>query len=350
MQGQGSIRSSIASSRFLLLSLVLATPWAAVSHSPSLKACDTYSVQLQAIFPDHSFIPCSDEETIVIEAILHSVVQLDVIVGLYNGLPIRNFFLAFSTFGDNVTEWEFYNETDYMNGSQYQLSQPYLTAQDVLEDMYYEYSTGTEEGGPSATHVHNTTVPTTESVETFVPSDTDTLAPSEASSADVQTNTTVAPSEAPLTDIQTNTTAAPSEAPLTGTQTTVTGSNMEDKVAGSTQKKLVFETPPPIELFEGSLREGPKHNVPCVDGACAKRSIDATGCDADWCAWFLTEPCDAIPHSLAERTPQYQAMMKRFQERVAYTIEKKLRKWARDIDCMCLGNSWQLKALVKRLR
>jgi hypothetical protein len=41
-------------------------------------------------------------------------------------------------------------------------------------------------------------------------------------------------------------------------------------------------------------------------------------------------------------SPVYQAKVSEFNARVSRTIKLKLRKWARDNNCHCLGNSWEL--------
>ena len=51
-------------------------------------ACEIYGVELRAVFPEQIVMPCTDEEQNIISALLHSLVQTDVILGMNILQPI----------------------------------------------------------------------------------------------------------------------------------------------------------------------------------------------------------------------------------------------------------------------
>ncbi|CAB9507955.1 expressed unknown protein [Seminavis robusta] len=286
--------SSRGTCSWLLLSSLLLL---LVANTFGLEVCDTYSVQLQATFPDNTLTPCSSQETSIIEALLHSLVQTDVLVGL-DGLPIHNFFLAFEKLGADA-KWA-NGDTPVATDSQYDQAFPHMTEKDVLEDI-------------------------------FDPSVSPSISPSESPSA--------IPSESPTDSLD--------EDDRNGLGANVSTAVLE-KVNGEDGKP---DGPlPEIDLFDDSLRSGAGLTTAYDKTGSGARKL-GDSCAADWCAFFITKPCQAIPQDplLASKPIVYHAMMTAFQERVAEAIEKKLRKWARDTDTLCLGNSWELKAIVSRL-
>jgi hypothetical protein len=112
-------------------------------HAYTETECDVYSVELQATFDNNVLIPCTNEEITIIEALIHSLVQTDAIVGLNRLIPVPPFFLAFEEFGSGVKrsfeDWAFPT-------TQMELSQPHLSVADRLENMYYAYDDNNSDG------------------------------------------------------------------------------------------------------------------------------------------------------------------------------------------------------------
>jgi len=373
-------RGLLTSTPLLVMSLLLLR----CSQCYSQDECDTYNVQLQATFPDKTIIPCTDEQTRSIEALIHALVQIDVVVGL-NGMPIPDFFLAFETQGTGATMSTTFDESDFMM-SQMQLALPFLLPEDQIEDLYYDDGDGfTDESATAASPSESPSAAPSEG-----PSESPSGAPSESPSDVPSTSPSESPTAAASTQPSSVPSSIPSEAPSVS-PSALPIADMADKTSGEGNSKNL-PTYNLIQPYEDSLRNGNKvgqdNDLPTnrngggVDliqpyenslrtvGSIGTNATDppkrhrglsgdltsdvmenaSEGCDKDWCGHFFSRPCDAISHSPDdEASLQYQARMERFQERVAKAIEKKLRKWARDADCMCLGNSWELTAIVKKL-
>lgn len=250
--------------------------------------CDAYNVQLQATFEYNSVIPCTDEESSTISALVHALLQTDVIVGM-DGMPVREFYLAYETYGSVAVRLPSFEERDFTT-TQMQLALPHYSVEDQLEDMYYDYDFN-------------------------------------------NTNRNLRQSDSAL-------------------------QKQVDDEDDTEQASDPYEGDPGvIQPFADSLRKASDSieedkddkNPPSVN---VTDFYDGQGCESDWCGFFFSRPCHskAPRDAMEEESPeQYEAMVTSFQERVAVTIERKLRKWTRDSDCMCLGNSWELKAIVKKL-
>ena len=268
--------------------------------------CDAYNVQLQATFPYHITIPCTDEEYATISALVHALVQTDVIVGM-NGKPVPDFFLAYETYGPGAVKLTSFEERDFMT-SQMQMALPHYTVQDEIEDLYYDYDYD---------ETANESAPDTIMNRNFTESSSSSSSSKDSKDQErAQVTPLIEPYEAAFEAIQ------PFEDSL---RTGPSGDSSDEnaKVDGNEGRNLSLNM---TEVYDGE------------------------GCEADWCGYFFSRPCESIAHNpLEEASPWYQAKLQRFQERVAAAIEHKLRFWARDNDCMCLGNSWELKAVVKKL-
>jgi len=269
--------------------------------------CESYTVQLQATFPKNVAIPCTDNEYRIISSLLHALIQTDVIVGM-NGMPIPDFALTYETYGSETVKWTSAEESDFTT-SQMQLALPFRSIEDDLEDLYYDFDYKGKE----------TTV------------------------------STGGKEDRNFTSLETD-----------GLQK---GSRNEDKLE-KLEKIDDTDFDPIIQPFEDSLRTGPESESKAGNQNSRKLAVNpdldltnlygGKGCDADWCGHFASRDCvhssSLVDEGLEkESTHRYQQMMLKFLERVATTIKHKLRKWARDTDCMCLGNSWELEALVRKL-
>lgn len=418
------VRSSSSQHSTAIWWRALLLPLAVASTSlPEEALCDTYSVELQAVFEDDAVIPCSSQETTILEALIHSLVQTDAIVGLNRMIPVPPFFLAFEKFGRNSTRLSSFAEMEMDGVTQLELSLPNMAVEDHLEDLYYngtgssnavaavvpqdmEYKGDEEEQTPKETVVKDKLTPpapiqlaegslrnfngrnrrnlryrnlmdtpsptpaptptpsSSESpsdlpsyVPSPFPSDTTTVSASDApstvpsetptvSASDAPSNVSRSvPSETPTLSASDAPSVVPSETPTVSTSDAPSESPTVSATPAPTPGPTAPETPAPTPSPTPSPTPGSTLvPTPLVDDS------TAVDCEADWCAWFFTRPCDAIPHDLErEATEEFRAELEAFQQRVATQIERKLRKWARDTDVMCLGNSWQLKATVKRL-
>ena len=126
-------------SSFLSVALMARSVWA----QDAAPACDaTYSVHLDATFPDDIVVKCSSEDMDIITNVIHSVVELDAIASrLAPSVP--DFALTAEAFGPNAT----IDDTGMLAAT----IEPdpeevieHLTVEDILEDIYYE--TGAEPG------------------------------------------------------------------------------------------------------------------------------------------------------------------------------------------------------------
>ena len=271
----------------------------------SADACDFYNVELQASFPNQIATPCTDEEHTIISALLHSLVQTDAIIGMNSMQPVPPFFLAFETYGLGAARLSSFEEHDFTT-TQLQMALPHYSIEDELEDLFYAYDSVANRFEPD-----NSTDALQKDVNNAKGSTGD-----EGSSG----KTLVTPYENDFEAIQ----------PFEDSLRTVT-----DAVDETNDNKYTTE----------DSKEEPAQapfNVTEV--------YDGEDCEADWCGHFFSKPCGSISHnSLEDMSPQYQAKLESFQDRVGTIIEHKLRKWARDSDCMCLGNSWELRAIVRKI-
>ena len=83
----------------LSLATTPSTGWALLSLMAftcnAESMCDIYEVQIQANFSDNLQIPCSKQEMKTIELLLHSLIQVDSIVGLNSFVPVQPLYLGF---------------------------------------------------------------------------------------------------------------------------------------------------------------------------------------------------------------------------------------------------------------
>lgn len=281
------IQELIMSWNGLLAALLLSV---GVVRGEARDACEVYNVELRAVFPNQLAMPCTDEEQNIISALLHSLVQTDVIVGMNSMYPVSPFFLAFEAYGLGAVRLTSFEEHDFTT-TQLQSALPHYTIEDELEDLFYSYDTPESAGN-------------------------ETVSPSENNSK---------------------------------------GMNSGERKTLITPYEDDFEA---IQPFEDSLRtalDQPKNKA--NTGADDRATFNISDiynseqeCEADWCGHFFSRPCGSISRSsLQDESPQYQAKLQSFQERAATSIEHKLRKWARDSNNMCLGNSWELTAIVTKL-
>lgn len=457
--------------------LALLATFTCKAHEES--KCDIYSVELQAKFQDDVLIPCTKEETTIIETLIHSLVQTDAIVGLNRLIPVPPFFLAYEEFGSGVTRS--YEEVHF-ESTQLELAKLHLTTADRIEDMYYacEYNEsladhlGKNNSKPSYNDTYNATnghdsnnnnthhqmnhnnssdtkyhynnssnanhtsyhvnasgtpwdqkadpagppknvgndekiVPPPLVIEEDslrrgrptgddhkdkdedqrqldvmpLPGNRDTTSPTQASTSMPNSESglrgtpgpTLASSEltpAPTPIPSPDTTQA---ATSTSSPTTQQSSSTTDKPAATTYSPtsgLAYEptSPPtpasspgltptlaPTSIQTAEFTSAPTTSTlsPTSDHTHGPTFSNPTmptdgNCEGDWCATFLTRPCENIPHDeKLESTKKFQMALKQFEARVEEQILLKLRKWARDTNTMCLGNSWKLNAVVKRM-
>jgi hypothetical protein len=100
----------------------------------------TYSVQLGVNYPGGEVVQCTDVQFAAITAIIHSVVELDVVTSML-GTSVADFAYYDSMYGDNVVKVLTAENAKARTAdrlSQKELAQPYLTMEDKLEDMQYE--------------------------------------------------------------------------------------------------------------------------------------------------------------------------------------------------------------------
>lgn len=276
-----------------LATLLLA---ANIGYGTAADVCDVYNVELLAIFPNQMAIPCTDQEHTIISALLHSLVQTDAIVGMNSMQPVPPFFLAFETYGLGAARLSSFEEHDFTT-TQLQMALPHYSIEDELEDIYYNY---------------------------------DRLDP--GNNGTLQKDVNNAKGNNGEEGSARKTLISPYEDDFEGTQpfedSLRTVSNNLDLDDKPTTKDFQEESPPaPFNITEVYH--------------------DGEDCEADWCGHFFSRPCGSLSHS--NHDAQNEAKLESFRERVATTIEHKLRKWARDSDCMCLGNSWELRAIVGKV-
>lgn len=237
-------------------------------------SCANYTVELRATYPDGAVIPCSDDQSHVIQRLIHALIASDSIISLGVTNDIPNFALDRETYGPNVQTILEPSAADNLPTSQSDLSKDHLITEDILEDMYYQ--------------VNN-----------------------DLSSSENQKN-----------------------------------------LGQGDQEKQDERPPPPLEPMDGSLRGATKSmggtSKSAADDGHERRYLeDLTDfCNADLCSWYVSEQSEESCSNKSDSSlSEEEEWIKRqsFNQRLEKVIAKKLRKWARDNNIHCLGNSWQLE-------
>jgi hypothetical protein len=248
------------------------------------------TVELRATYPEQEVVPCTKGQTHLIQSLMQSILQVDAIAGMGVSTSLSELEFAWEAFGEDVTRILSPLDADNFPLSQQELSVAHMTTEDTLEDLYYQVT-------PSSNGNDN------------------------SNSAE---------------------------------------QGQKDIGSAPAKEQDSVPPPPPLEPLEGSLRTNRQINSEKdtdSDGA-RKLALDtdlaAEGCSADMCTWFLSQPAAAAAAAAVESQEDeslcseddYQQRLSGFQNRVSNTLGKKLRKWARDSNVHCLGNSWELQVVV----
>jgi hypothetical protein len=130
------------SSALLLSPFVMTRKNALVGANTGEDECTaTYSVRLDANYPDAVAVKCTEDDMEMITAAIHAIVELDWIASKL-GKSVPEFSLAYETFGEDVTVdatgllATIPDAEEIVN---------HLTTEDLMEDLYYEGTSDIDE-------------------------------------------------------------------------------------------------------------------------------------------------------------------------------------------------------------